>query len=300
MPSIKLALSRARHLLKNTQRPTLESELLLAFVLKKDRVFLHTHDNLSQKDQDKFFRLILLRSTDFPLEYITKKVSFYSLNFYITKGVLIPRAETELLVDLAKKEIENALKINATNQNQALQNAQDLKSLSSQTLKLSSQSTQDLINVAEVGVGSGVVSIVLAKMFENLNFIGTDISKKAIATSAKNAKTHKVQNLELKHCEYLDDVNKKIDLLVSNPPYVKLSYALPANVCFEPKRALFAGKDGLKDIKNLLFLQEKLRIKTLICEIGYDQKKPLQDLGVSEFYKDLNGLDRCFIKRLNE
>ena len=261
------ALRAAKGRLKSVaQRPLLEAEILLAHLLGKSRVYLHAHgkERLNDEELKRFFALVQRREAYEPIEYITSRVSFYGEEFYIEPGVLIPRPETELLVDEVAKELRGDEK------------------------------------VAEIGVGSGVISIMLKKLFPKLQITATDISQKALAVAAKNATKHGVE-LELVHTSFLDGVDGTFEVIVSNPPYIKKGVPLEPNVAeYEPHEALFGGEEGdeiLRDIIDLFFASNA---KVLACEIGYDQKgkieKYLEKFGATaRFYKDLAGHDRGFV-----
>ncbi len=271
---IKEALRLAAKKLSDVaRRPLFEAEILLSNILKQDRVYLHIHNEevLEEKLLKIFFKDIERRAQNFPIEYITKKVSFYSEEFYIEEGVLIPRPETELLID---KVLENV----------------DL---------------DEKVTVAEIGIGSGVISIILAKKLKNARFIATDISKKAMEVSKINLKKHSVEEkVELKECSLLDCVEEKVDIIVSNPPYIAKDFKLDKNVTFEPEEALFGGKSGDELIKKIIDIALLKEANLLICEMGYDQKESIkrycEKKGLRpEFYKDLAGLDRGFVLKID-
>lgn len=248
------------------ERPRFESELLLAFDLQKERVWLHLHMDREAKIEH-YADYIARRKDHEPLEYITNRVSFYGKDFHIERGVLIPRPETEILIDLANDYI----------------GGRDLK-------------------VAEIGTGSGIISTVLAVLNSNLKIIGTDINPKAVELSRKNALAHGVaKQVEFRECSLLDCVKEGVDLLISNPPYIADSYALPKNVEYEPKEALFGGERGDELLQKIIDVWREREIPALFCEFGFDQKKYIQNYaqkfdGIKlEFYTDLAGLDRGFV-----
>lgn len=260
--------SASQKLAKSVVNPRKEAMLLLGFFLNKDIVFLYANDALYVKNTDEFFKLVEKRVNHIPLEYITKKVSFFSREFQIEEGVLIPRPETEILV---KKSVETIKKIDAK-------------------------------NIAEIGCGSGVVSIMLALLCDDVKITATDINKKALLLAQQNTKLHRVEEkIEFIHTSLLDDVSMP-EVLVSNPPYISKKEFLEKHVLNEPHDALFGGENGdelLKDICKIFKDNEK--IKVLICEMGYNQKEPMEEFFINEnienfsFYKDLSGFDRGFI-----
>jgi len=271
--TIKETLDIGAKRLKNVaKRPLFEAEILLSNVLEVNRVYLHLYfdQELEKSIFDNFFEDIDKRANYYPIEYITKKVSFYSEEFFIEEGVLIPRPETEILID---KVLENVDK-------------------------------EKEYKVAEIGIGSGVISIILASYLKKSQFIATDISKKAIEVAKKNIKKFALEKrIEVRICSYLDCVDEKIDIIVSNPPYISLDFKLDKNVLYEPKEALFGGRKGDEVLKKIIDLAIKKDVKLLVCEMGYDQrdniKKYCETKGLKpEFYKDLAGLDRGFVLKV--
>jgi len=208
-----------------------------------------------------------------PLEYITNQVSFYSEMFYIDEGALIPRPETELLLDEIFRRLEKEKKY----------------------------------NFVEVGVGSGIISIMLAKHFRNSTFKAIDISAKALEVAKKNIeKFHLQDKIELLEGSFLEPIaqDETIDILVSNPPYIANGAILDKNLSYEPQNALFGGDIGDEMVKYLLDEVQSRKIPFFACEFGYDQKvkveRHLQDssYGSLEFYKDYADFDRGFIYEL--
>jgi release factor glutamine methyltransferase len=270
---IKEALDFGAKQLKKYPNPRKEAALLLGFLLKKDRKWLLLNENELLKEDVKFFELVKKRVGGEPLEYILQEVSFYSKSFKINKGVLIPRPETELLVDEALKIV------------QSIQNP----------------------NIVEVGTGSGVIAIMLALLKPDAKIVATDISIKALANAKENAILHNVQDkITFVHCEYLDSVVGNFDLLVSNPPYISSRAVLEEHVLREPHEALFGGQIGTEVLCTLIQKANKAFVKAIACEMGYDQKEfmrlALEAIGAKEihFYKDLAGLDRGFSAKLRE
>ena len=259
--------------LKNScPRPQFEAELLLAYFLKKERIYIHIFDNIEVKNHYEFFKLIERRANFEPLEYIIGEVSFYNITLKIRKGVLIPRPETEILIDKVSEIIEK----------------------------------EDIENIIEVGVGSGAISIVLARKFPNLKILATDISDSAIELAKENIKEFGLkERVRVQKANIIDNIDtSNIDLVVSNPPYIANGFKLEPNVAnYEPKEALFGGERGDELIKKIVLDIKRRGIKYLACEIGYDQRESLEEFFKQErveyykFYKDLAGLDRGFITR---
>ena len=267
---IKNALNLGKIALKDvTNRPLYEAEILLGHFLKMDRVklFINSEKEIDENILKLYIRALKKRKESYPIEYLTKKVSFYSEEFLIEEGVLIPRPETEILIDEILKVIDK---------------------------------DKDL-NIAEIGIGSGVISIILALKLKNAKFIATDISQKALNVARKNIKKFALEDrIELRECSYLDCVDEKIDIIVSNPPYISNSFKLEKNVLYEPKTALFGGEKGDEILKNIIDLAIKKGVKILACEMGFDQRESIENYcknrGLKpKFYKDLSGLDRGFV-----
>lgn len=309
----------AQQLLANPHitRARLEAEILLMYVLQKKREFLHGHSECELDTQEKkaFFSLLHRRVQNEPIQYLTQRVSFFSDEFYVDERVLIPRPESEILIQKVCEIIES----------------------------------ENLKNIAEIGIGSGALSVSVAKMCKKVFITATDISQKALQVAQKNI-THFALNSRIKlvQTSLLDEVapsdfgsdfvlesstmispkpSKKrldssvkpspkpksstkntldssldFDLVFSNPPYIADDYPLPPNVAYEPKCALFGGKKGSEVLESIITMCAKREIKFLACEMGYDQREILAPLLASsgynaEFYKDLSGLYRGFVAR---
>lgn len=260
-------IKEATRILQELESARLEAQIILGFVLSKDMVFLHAnpHFEIDEKSKKLFLALVQKRASHYPLEYITGKVSFYSESFFVEQGVLIPRPETEQLVDLASKIIKK----------------------------------HRIQKMVEVGTGSGCVSIMLALLHPDLKIVATDINPQAIELAQKNAHFHGVgERISFITTNMLDGVSGNFELLVSNPPYIKNDYVLPKNVSFEPKEALFGGENGDEFLQKLIKLAKNNGFSFACFEIGYDQEKRLSNfctqnaIGKCGFYKDLSGFDR--------
>jgi release factor glutamine methyltransferase len=269
--SVKGLLYKATKLLKKEGRDaTREARILLGFMTKKDKLWMMTHENDVIHDDKAFFELVQRRIDDEPIEYITNQVSFYSQEFYAAKGALIARPETELLIDKVLEELDK-----------------DFDG-----------------HIVEVGVGSGVISIVLAQHLEKATFSAVDISADAIAVAKVNIERFKMEDrIKLYEGDLLSPIQEKIDVLVSNPPYIEEGVLLEQPLAFEPQNALFGGTIGDEILKRLIDESEKQEITLVACEMGYDQLAPLEEyIGQNthyevEFYKDLAQHDRGFVMR---
>ena len=259
----------------NIKNPYLDSEILLSKTINKDRkyIILNSQEQLSKKSLKNFSNLIKRRKKGEPIAYLINKKEFWNHTFYIDCNVLIPRPDTEILVE--------------------------------ETLKLFSKSSK--LRMLDIGTGSGCILLSILK--ERRNFFGTgiDISKNAIKVANFNAKLQQLSN-RVKF--YKSDVDKfligKYDIVLSNPPYIKkkdLKYLEKDIVDFEPKTALDGGRDGFSKITKVINKAAKLVKKNgkFILEIGFDQKnKTIDILKKNSFYinkivKDYGRNDRCII-----
>ena len=275
--NINLAISQGSKILMENSIPNsqLDSEILMAKSINKNRkyILLNSNININQTNLNYFFKLIDKRSTGKPVAYLINKKFFWNSEFYISNDVLIPRPDTELL-------IENILRL--TRQ-------------------------KNKIKILDIGVGSGCILLSILKERKNFYGTGIDISKKCLNISRINANNLKVgSRLKL----YKSNVDKfnfgKYDLVVSNPPYInksKLKYLDKDVVHFEPRIALDGGLDGLSEIRKVIKKSSELIKKKgkFILEIGHDQKNKVVNLLKKEgFYidsiqKDLAKNDRCII-----
>ncbi len=274
--NISLAIKKSTKILKDKfiPNPELDSEILMAKTIQKDRkyILLNFNQSLSTKDLNKFNKLIERRSLHNPVAHLTNKKFFWNSEFFVTKDTLIPRPDTELI-------LENVL------------------SLTKQKSK---------IKILDIGIGSGCILLSILRERKNFYGTGVDISKNCLNITKINAINLKVNNrLKL----YKSDVDKfnlgKYDLIVSNPPYIKtfrLKY-LDRDISFEPRHALEGGLDGLSEIRKVIKKSSELIKKNgkFILEIGFDQKNKVINLLKKEgFYinsiqKDLANNDRCIV-----
>ncbi len=249
-------------------RASREAQLLLMAHLNVDELWLITHQSSEVEDTEKLFGWVSRRVKNEPFEYITNRVSFYSEEFFIKEGALIPRPETELLID------------------EVIKNFPDKESS---------------ITFVEVGVGSGIISVMLALHFVNARFIAVDISQDALDIAKVNVdKFGLSERIELRLGSLLEPITEHIDYLVSNPPYIEDGVALESNLDYEPQNALFGGKVGDEIIKELLDEVLKQKIKFFTCEMGYDQEDKIRaylenkKIESLDFYKDYSSFDRGF------
>ena len=252
-----------------THIPAKEVEILMLHLLEKNTIWLHLNYNVEFEKEKELAVLVKKRATNYPLEYIINKASFYGEMFIVKEGVLIPRPETEFL-------LENALEI-----------LKDKKE------------TQTIL---EIGTGSGIISVMLALLVPNIKIIAVDINEKALALAKENAIKHNVQDkIEFRLSNLYENVNEDdIFLCISNPPYIANDYKLPTNVKYEPSNALFGGNIGDELLKDIIKDTSERKIPYLLCEMGYDQKNPLENyfkefnVDSYSFYKDYESFDRGF------
>jgi release factor glutamine methyltransferase len=243
--SIKEVLNHASgKLAAVTNRPRLEAELLLAHLLEHSRVFFHAHPEmlLTPAQAEDYVSLVQRRASHEPLPYITGHIEFYGRKFVVTPDVLIPRPETELLVERALAWIE----------------------------------PQKVVRAVDVGTGSGCIAVTLAAEAPALRIVATDLSANALRVARSNARRHSVENrIQSVQADLLGALSGPFDLIVSNPPYVARDEwnALPTSVRHEPGLALLAGPEGLDAIHRLL-AQAKTMLRSgglLLMEIGETQ-----------------------------
>ena len=253
----------------------LDSEILLQKAIKKDRKFLILNPKKNVKtNKVKIFKtLVRRRQMGEPISYIINKKEFWNNNFYINSDVLIPRPDSETLVE--------------------------------QVLKIYDKSAKK--NVLDIGTGSGCLLLAILKERENFFGTGIDISKKALNVASFNAKVHQLGN-RVKF--YNSDIDKfllgKYDIIISNPPYIenyRLKYLDRGITAYEPRIALDGGNDGFSKVKKVIYNASSLLKNNgkLILEIGFNQKKMvLKILKKNNFYinkvqKDYGMNDRCII-----
>lgn len=224
--------------------PRLEAEVLLSYLLDIKPIKFHTDDiDIDSKVMNKFKTMIESRFRGMPLAYLTGQKEFWSMNFFINQSVLVPRPETELL-------IENAIEI--------FKNHESPK-------------------ILELGTGSGIISIVLQKELSNPDITAIDISEEALKIAKMNAEKHEISDIRFVVSDWFSEImNEKFDLIISNPPYVdrsKLSNEELFGIDMEPEIALYSENDGTSDLEFIIkkspdYLKDG---GWLILEHGYDQ-----------------------------
>ena len=273
---IQSALKKGQSILidNNIISAKLDSEILMSQAIRKNKEFiiLNLHKEIKKKDLDYFDNLIQERAKSKPIAQIIKKKEFWKYEFIVNNNVLIPRPDTEILIEQALKLVEN----------------------------------KDRLQILDIGIGSGCILMSILK--EKKNFIGTgiDISNKSLQISKVNGQKLRINNRLRLFKSNIDNFNTgKYDLIVSNPPYIKKSNlkCLEKDIGFEPKQALDGGLDGLSEIRKVINKSSELikRSGHFIIEIGFDQKnkvkKILRDKGfyIKKSVKDLSNHDRCIV-----
>jgi release factor glutamine methyltransferase len=260
---------------KSIRSAQLDTEILMAKALDKNREYIIlNHDKvLNVENLEYFKKLIYERATRKPIAYLLNKKFFWKSEFYVNKNALIPRPDTEIIIEQILKVTKN----------------------------------KNYLRILDIGVGSGCILLSILKEKKNFYGTGIDISKNSLEISRINAKKLFVDE-RVKF--YKSDLDKfaqgKYDVIVSNPPYIKrsdLKYLESDVLKFEPKLALDGGLDGLSVIRKVINKTSELLKKNgkFILEIGYNQKsKVIKLLNNKGFYinssvKDLANNDRCIV-----
>lgn len=271
---------------KKLNNANIESELLLASLLKTDRVFLLTHGEkkISKLQFAKYQKLLKQRLAFWPIAYLTGHKYFYGLDFFVNKNVLVPRPETEIMVD-------EILEIAAGTKLQP--------------------------EIIDIGTGSGCIIISLAKNInKKISLIGIDISSQALAVAKKNAKNLKAEKIKFIKSYLLEKVlpslkpnNKKHLIIAANLPYLSPSQIKESpSIKREPRLALVAGSKGLKYYQQLFAQITTIKYPriTVLCEIDPRQKNDMAKLieqklpnSLYKIKNDPAGLDRLVIIEIN-
>jgi release factor glutamine methyltransferase len=272
---------KGKSLLRDFPNPSLETKILLlsAASIGEEQFFSSPDLRLSRKQERDYFQLIAKRLTGFPLAYLSGTKEFWSIPFRVLPGVLIPRPETELIVE--------------------------------KVLELSSQNQETIV---DIGTGCGNIAVSVAKELPQAQIIATDISTKALKVARLNASAQKINHILFARGNLFSPLQKlklkrKCDFIVSNPPYVSEEEwaAFPQEIKgHEPKRALVAGDTGLEVIQKIIqgsrsFLKPK---GFLVLEIGEGQRKEVNSFFNSgwkraAYSKDLSGIPRVVTAQKN-
>ncbi len=275
--NLKDTINHGQKVLKNNniRSSKLDSEILLSEVIKKDRkyIILNLEKKINDEHLKKFKDLINLRSRGKPVAYITGKKNFWKNEFIVTEGVLIPRPDTELIIE--------------------------------QVIKITKQKSK--LKILDIGVGSGCILLSILKEKKDFYGIGIDLSKKCIDLSKINASNLELTNRVKFFKSNVDNFfYGKYDLIISNPPYIKkldLKYLDKDVISYEPNLALDGGLEGISEIRKVIDRSSDLlkRNGKLILEIAFDQKEKVTKLlkkrrfYINNILKDFAKNDRCII-----
>ena len=272
MTTLKTLLANAANTLSgHCDSPLLDAEVLLGFVLGKSRTYLRAwcDNTLTDPQYAAFDALIKQRLQGVPVAYLTGTREFWSRDFTVTPDVLIPRPDTELLIELSLALIP-----------------QD------QTVKL-----------IDLGTGSGIIAVTLAAERPNAHVTAVDAGLAALAVARHNARQHQLTHIEFYQSDWFSNVPESLfDLVISNPPYIDPddAHLQQGDVRFEPKTALIAGRQGLSDIE-IIADQARRYLKPkghLLIEHGYNQAPQVQAIFNAQAYdkvqsyQDLSGQPR--------
>ena len=271
--TIKQALSQAQRLRAVSESWRLESEILLADALKSNReaLFAWPAQELSRQQADAYQHMMQRRERGEPIAYITGKQAFWDFELKVNPQVLIPRPETELLVETAIKFLE--------------------------------PNSSAALRLVDLGTGSGAIALALARHSKHWRVTAVDISPQALALAAENARLLQVENIEFCEASWCDGLDARAyDLVAANPPYVAVGdqHLQQGDLRFEPPIALAAKDSGLSHLQEIVKSCRQVLKKEawLLLEHGFDQKLAvanlLRDAGYSNIScaQDLAGLDR--------
>lgn len=278
---LKSGLSRLEK--RDYNNPFLDLQLILMTLLKKDKIYLLTHSDEVVEEEliNEYYDMVNKRNLGYPLQYMLNKQEFMGLDFYVEEGVLIPRPDTEVLV-------ENIINIvNNTNM----------------------YKDKD-INILDIGTGSGAISLSLAYYIKNSNVKAVDISDVAIKVANINKDNFNLTNVDIIKGDLFGELNlskNKFDFIVSNPPYIRKDVIEGLQIevsVYEPRLALDGGITGLDYYQKINEISSKYLNKGgyIFLEIGHDQAESVKDIFTKnnmfnniEVVKDLYNHDRVLI-----
>lgn len=251
-PSIRHSIQQATKQLEPvSDSAQLDAELLLCSILKKDRVFLHTWPERELEDHDYslFIELINRRLEGEPVAHILGERDFWTLNLKVTPDTLIPRPETELLVELALKNIPE----------------------------------DQPVKILDLGTGTGAIALSLASERPLAEVTASDFSAAALEVAKQNAEKHQLKNISFLQSHWFSEIPEQaFNIIVSNPPYVceEDPHLDQGDVRFEPRSALTSGRDGLDDIREIIHQARNYLSNNgvLLLEHGYDQEEAVTEL----------------------
>lgn len=255
-----------------------KNEILIAlnhfYGYKREDILLNPNRELKNDELEKMLDLIEKRKKHVPLQYILGKWWFYDIEVEVEEGVLIPRPETEVLVEKAISLSRPGMKI------------------------------------LEIGTGTGIIAISLAK-HTDADLVAVDISDRALNLATKNASNNNLSGIDFRKSDLYEAVEgQKFDMILSNPPYISENERdkLEKELSYEPEIALFSGEDGLNLIRKIVYkaVYHLNKKGIIIIEIGFDQGESVRDLLIKngfidiELLQDYNGLDRVIIGRISD
>ena len=254
------AITVRRALVQSSLAP-IDAQALLAHVLKRDRAWLLAHptEALGHAAANEFFALAARRHNGEPIAYLTGRREFWSIDLTVDPAVLIPRPETETLVECALRLLPN----------------------------------DRALSILDLGTGSGAIALALAQERPRARVIGTDISEAALTVARKNAERLAIRNVEWAIADWFDgfDVSDRFDAIVSNPPYVAASdpHLREGDVRHEPVSALVSGADGLAALRRIVSgaCAHLVEGGAIVVEHGYDQAQAVRDLLEQSRFTDL-------------
>ncbi|MFA5983948.1 MAG: peptide chain release factor N(5)-glutamine methyltransferase [Methylococcaceae bacterium] len=252
MTSIQALLAYAlKQLSDTTPSAQLDAEILLAWVMAKERSHLRAwpEKELAPALAQQFITLIEQRQQGVPVAYLTGYREFWSRQFKVSPDVLIPRADTELLIELS----------------------------------LGLLSPDQPAQILDLGTGSGIIAITVAAERPQVKLHASDISANALAIAQHNAQHHAIDNIAFYQSHWFSNLPPlSLDLIISNPPYIADNdpHLQQGDLRFEPKSALIAGNNGLADIASIVDTARQYLKKSghLLLEHGYNQQQPVQDI----------------------
>ncbi|MES2204244.1 MAG: peptide chain release factor N(5)-glutamine methyltransferase [Pseudomonadota bacterium] len=253
----------------------LDAEVLMCYVLKKDRAYLFAYPekNISLDEYQQWQDLLAQRCLQVPIAYLVGEKSFWNLDLQVNEHTLIPRPETELLVELVLGRGDPFV-----------------------------VARHDIVRVLDLGTGSGAIALAIAKEKSNWKISAVDFSEAALKIARINAEKNNIHNVEFFQSNWFSKVQNTFDIVVSNPPYLDENdpHLLTEEIRHEPRSALVASKDGLADIENIIRdARDYLKADGyLLIEHGCTQGKKVRELFMLYNYQsvttaqDLAGLDR--------
>ena len=271
MLTIKKLIKDGAQELRNSQSARLDSELIICSILQlsREQLYCKLNESATEKQKSTFFELIKKRAIGVPVAYLLNKKEFRSLNFFVDQSVLVPRPETETLVDLALEETR----------------------------------IKTRINILELGTGSGIIAASIAKERPDALIVAIDLSQDAIRVAQKNLVDLTITNVRLCVGDWFSPIEMKnfFHMIISNPPYVSNNShtSLSDSIRFEPNISLYSSNNGFSDLEKIIskapkFLTKKGKIllehgetqapqvRSYLKQNGFEQINTIRDLNKSE------------------